>query len=163
MMRRSFRIAFALGVLSAGVCARPLQSTNPRFQGAPAATDPKALYQALNALQVNGSRVFTVRELHLKRSAFDITLNEGKLAFLKPLDNRVTGAVFTGRGSIVALPRDPAERRSLAEFLGVPILDQPFSRAYLRFTDDTAVVLEDHLEAAKTDVAGDPAFADIWN
>ncbi|MFZ0038547.1 MAG: M1 family aminopeptidase [Candidatus Acidiferrales bacterium] len=162
-MRRSFRIAFALGVLSAGVCARPLQSTNPRFQGAPAATDPKALYQALNALQVNGSRVFTVRELHLKRSAFDITLNEGKLAFLKPLDNRVTGAVFTGRGSIVALPRDPAERRSLAEFLGVPILDQPFSRAYLRFTDDTAVVLEDHLEAAKTDVAGDPAFADIWN
>ncbi|MGC1688074.1 MAG: M1 family aminopeptidase [Candidatus Acidiferrales bacterium] len=135
----------------------------PNFQAGTATADPKALYQALNELRVNGSRVFSIRELHLKRSVFDITLNEGKLAFLRPLDNRVTGAVFTGRGSIVALPRDVAERRSLAEFLSVPILDQPFSRAYLRFTDDTASVLESELETAKAEVAGDPAFADSWN
>jgi hypothetical protein len=135
----------------------------PNFQAGTATADPKALYQALNDLRVNGSRVFSVHELHLKRSVFDITLSEGKLAFLRPLDNRVSGAVFTGRGSIVALPRDVAERRSLAEFLGVPILDQPFSRAYLRFTDDTAPVLESELETAKAEVAGDPAFADGWN
>ena len=162
-MRVSFRFALAVGVLVTCVCARTIQSTIPSFQSAQAPTDPKALYQALNELRVNGSRVFNVRELHLKRSAFDITLNEGKLAFLRPLDNRVTGAVFTGRGSIVALPREVAERRSLAEFLGVPILDLPFSRAYLRFTDDTASVLEGQLEAAKAEVAGDPAFADGWN
>ncbi len=162
-MRVSFRFALALGVLAACVCARPVRSKIPNLQAAPAATDPKALYQALNDLRVNGTRVFSIRELHLKRSAFDITLNEGKLAFLKPLDGRVLGAVFTGRGSIVALPRDAADRRSLAEFLGVPILDQPFSRAYLRFTDDTASVLEDRLEAAKAEAAGDPAFADVWN
>ena len=55
------------------VCARPVQSTIPSSQSAQAPTDPKALYQALNELRVNGSRVFNIRELHLKRSAFDIT------------------------------------------------------------------------------------------
>ena len=125
--------------------------------------NPKALYQALNEIRVDGTHVYNVRELHFKRSAFDITLNEGKLAYFRPLGNQITGAVFTGRGSIVALPHSAAERQSLAEFLGVPILDQPFSRAYLRFTDDTAAVLDRQLADAKVQAVGDPAFAEVWN
>ncbi|MGB8593154.1 MAG: M1 family aminopeptidase [Candidatus Acidiferrales bacterium] len=125
--------------------------------------DPKALYKALTELRVEGAQVFSVHDIVLRRSAFDISLVEGKLAFLTPIGNRITGAVFSGRGHIIATPRDAGERRSLAEFLGVPLLDQPFSRAYFRFTDDTAEELERRLAAAAIVPHADEEFAGTWN
>jgi hypothetical protein len=162
-MRRFFPFALALGVLAAFAGALPVRPAVTNAQSAPPASDPKALYQALNGLHVDGTRVFSVHEFRFKRSSLDITLNEGTLAFLQPLGNRVLGAAFSGRGSIVALPPNPGERRSVAEFLGVPILDQPFSRAYFRFTDDTAEILASHLSAAKSEAAADTSFAESWN
>jgi hypothetical protein len=162
-MRSFFPIALGLGVLAAFAGARPVHPAISNAQSATPASDPKALYQALNELHVDGTRVFTVHELRFKRSALDITLNEGRLAFLQPIGNRVLGAVFSGRGSIVALPPNPGERRSVAEFLGMPILDQPFSRVYFRFTDDTAEILAGRLNAAKAEVAADTSFAEGWN
>jgi len=146
----------------------PLAGTEPRIerQSLPAAqapSDPRALYQALNELRPDGEHVFAVRDLPLRRSAIDFTLIEGKLAFLTPLNGKVTGAVFTGRAHIIATPRDAAERRSLVNFVGVPLLDQAFSRAYFRFTDDTAAELLRHFEAAGVKPAPDSDFAEEWN
>ncbi len=130
---------------------------------AAAQDSPRDLYHALNALRVDGHRVYFLREVELHRGVLSFHFSEGKLAFLEPLEGRVTGAVFTGAGRIIAIPRDPVERGSLAKFLGAPLLDQPFSRAYLRFTDQTAQELQERLGKAGAEPAEDPGFAADWN
>jgi len=126
-------------------------------------SEPHALYQALNDLRPDAARVYSVHELNLRRDVVSFTFTEGKLAFLQPLGGRVTGAVFTGRGHVLATPRDRGERRSLAQFLGVPILDQSFSRAYLRFTDETAAEIEEQLKSAGSEPESDVEISGAWN
>jgi hypothetical protein len=128
-----------------------------------APTDPRRLYQAFNELKPDGNHVYSVHELSLRRDIISLTFREGKLAFLEPLGGRITGAVFTGQGHIFATPRDPGERLSLAHILGVPILDQDFSRAYLRFTDDTAREIEGRFKASGAAAASDPKIAESWS
>ncbi len=132
--------------------------------GSAAAQDsPRELYQELNALRVDASRVYYVHDLNLRRRAVSVTFVEGKLAFFAPLAGRVTGAVFTGRGRVIATPRDPAEKQSLARFLGVPLLDQTFSSAYLRFTDEASAELLRQLETTGAEPTSEPGFAEHWD
>ena len=126
-------------------------------------SEPHALYQALNDLRPDTEHVYSVHQLSLRRDVISFTFTEGKLAFLQPLGGRITGAVFTGRGHVLATPRDRGERRSLAQYLGVPILDQSFSRAYLRFTDETAAEIEAQLKSAESEPESDTDFAGAWN
>lgn len=125
-------------------------------------SDPHALYLALNALRPDGNHVFDVDNLALERDVIRIRLEEGKLAFFQAIDGRITGAVFSGQGHVIATPRDPGERRSLAQFLGVPILDQSFTTAYFRFTDSTAQEMQSQLKQADADDSPDPQFAAEW-
>ena len=118
------------------LAALPAQAAlqNPGATGtSPNATlpdDPRALYQALNELRPDGDHVYAVGELNLRRDVVSLKLSDGKLAFLQPLGGRVTGAVFTGAGHVLATPRDRGERRSLAQFLGVqPIARSPGEQA----------------------------------
>ncbi len=124
---------------------------------------PRELYLALNALRIDGERVYYVKNLRLRRDAARLSLAEGKLAFLPALDGRVTGAVFTGEGRALCLPRDSAEKGQLARFLGEPLLDQGFSSAYLRFTDDAGEDLLAQLREAGVKPVAEPAFAEAWN
>lgn len=128
-----------------------------------ASTDPRALYQALNALHPDASKVYDVKGINLIRDVVHLTFDEGKLAFYQPLDGKITGAVFLGRGHVIATPHDPGERRSLAQYVGVPILDQAFTRAYIRFDDDTSAELQLLLEKDGASAASSPEFADNWN
>jgi Peptidase family M1 domain len=130
---------------------------------AQSSSEPRALYQALNELRPDSEHVFPVHDIQLRRGAVGMTLIEGKLAFLTPIGGKITGAVFTGRAHIIATPRDAAERRSLVNFVGVPLLDQAFSRAYFRFTDDTASELLRQFEAAGVKPAADRDFGEEWN
>jgi hypothetical protein len=124
---------------------------------------PREAYAALNGLRVDAARVYYVRDLTLRRDAVRMLLTEGKLAFLESFEGRTLGAVFTGRGQILAAPRDPIERRSLAHFLDAPLLDQFFTRAYMRFTDTTADELRRQLATAGTVPIAEPGFAEEWN
>lgn len=141
--------------------AIPSANASPGPQAIP--NEPHALYQALNELRADGARVYTLRQLTLRRDVISFTFTEGKLAFLQSLGGRITGAVFTGRGHVLATPRERGERRSLAQYLGVPILDQSFSRAYLRFTDETAAEIEAQLKSAENEPESDAEFAGAWN
>lgn len=129
----------------------------------PATRGPRELLQELNALRVDARQVYRVRELSLRRDAVRIALDEGKLAFLAALDGRITGAVFAGEGRVIAVPRDPVEKRSLARFLDAPLLDESFSRAYFRFTDNTAEELRAQLSRAGAQPFAEPTFAEDWN
>jgi hypothetical protein len=145
--------------LSAQVSSR---FQNPRV---PASTslEPRALYQALNDLRVNPEQVYDVQDIKLRRGPVSITLSRGKLAFLSPLQDRVTGAVFMGNGHVITTPRDPAERLSMARFLDVPLLDESFSRAILRFTDDTGDGLRKSLQESGAFAGSDSSFARAWD
>ena len=96
-------------------------------------------------------------------TAVSLTFSEGTIGFLQAYDGRVTGAVFSGRGHVSANLRDPAEKQSLAHFLGVPLLEHDFSGAYLRFDDGAAEELLDqlrHEDAGPASPKSDDAFAD---
>ncbi|MBI3405959.1 MAG: hypothetical protein HY046_10935 [Acidobacteria bacterium] len=123
----------------------------------------REIYQALNSVHVENSQTYYVRDLSLRRSAVRMAFSEGKLAFLSATDGKVTGIVFTGSGRAIAAPRDPVEKSSLARFLGEAVLDQPFSRAYIRFTDDSADELRKQIVTAGLAPTPDPAFGEEWN
>jgi hypothetical protein len=125
----------------------------------------KELYAALNALRVDPSAVYTLQasnRIALRRGDVKLAFDEGKLAFLSSLDGRVTGAVFAGWGHALALPRDPVEKQQMAFFLGAPVLDQEFTSAYLRFTDDSPGDLLGQLRNADVAPQQDTAYAAGW-
>src|SRR6266699_3621804 len=105
---------------------------------------PHELFDVIKALRVDPSNVYHLaptNRIELRRGDAVLSFEEGKLAFFFPLDAQITGAVFLGRGHVLAVPRDPVEKQQMGRFLGAPILDQTFASAYLRFSDGTAVEL----------------------
>jgi|HubBroStandDraft_6_1064221.scaffolds.fasta_scaffold38848_3 hypothetical protein len=139
------------------------QSSVPQTTKVSGSGEARALYDQLNALQVDPAQVYPVHDLTLSRDVITISLADGTIGFLQALDGRVSGAVFNGHGHVVALPRDAGERRSLAQFIGVPILDQPFDKAYLRFTDATSAELRRQIESNGDAAVQNAAFVETWN
>src|SRR5580693_3787751 len=99
----------------------------------------------------------------LRRGDGHFTFDLGKLAFFASYKGQVTGVVFSGRGHVVAAPRDPVEKQQMARFLGAPVLDEAFSDVYLRFTDDTAAELLRELSSAGVQPVQDTEFAVRWD
>jgi hypothetical protein len=127
---------------------------------------PHELYDALNALRLDPAATYqlvTANRIELRRGDVELYFEEGKLAFLAPIDGRVTGFIFSGRGHALAFPRDPVEKQQMAHFLGAPVLDQIFSTAYVRFTDDAADDLLHQFQDAKLNPQLDTAFASLSN
>ena len=123
-------------------------------------------YEALNALRVDPSTTYHIdpaNRIELRRPDFQLSLDEGQFAFFAPLDGRVTGAVFYGRGHVLALPRGVGEKQQTARFLGAPVLDQSFTYACLRFTDNTSDELLHQLQAAQLAPKHDSDFAAHWD
>jgi hypothetical protein len=123
-------------------------------------------FDQLNALRVDPATLYeieAVNRIELHRGDVRLSLEQGKLAFLQLFEGRLTGAVFFGRGHILAAPRDPVEKQQMAHFLGAPVLDQDFSSAYLRFTDDSGEDLLRQLREAGVSPQPDSAFAARWD
>ena len=123
-------------------------------------------YDALNALRLDPAATYQItsaNRIQLRRGEVLLSFEEGKLAFFAPLDGRVTGAVFSGRGHVLAFPRDPVEKQQMSRFLGSPVLDQDFISAYVRFTDDTADELLGQFRHANLSPQQDPAFASLMD
>lgn len=127
---------------------------------------PRDLYDALNALRVDAANVYTLdakQRLELRRHDFQITFEEGKLAFLTAWEGQLTGMVFSGRGHVLAVPRDSLEKQQMARFLGAPVLDQEFFSGYFRFTDGAGEELLRQLQSAEYAPHRDQAFASLWD
>jgi hypothetical protein len=125
---------------------------------------PHELYDAINALRLDAAATYqlaTANRIELRRGDVEIYFEEGKLAFFAPLDGRVTGFVFSGRGHVLAFPREPVEKQQMARFLGAPVLDQEFLTAYVRFTDDAADDLLRQFHSANLTPELDTAFASL--
>jgi hypothetical protein len=135
-----------------------------RAQQAPP-RDPGEILALLNRVQPDPAATYKIppgRRIELRRGEAKLLLEDGELAFFIPVTGKITGAVFSGRGHMLATPRDSVEKQQLAYFLGVPVVDQDFTSAYLRFSEDTAQELLRELQSAKAVAQTDAAFTDLW-
>src|SRR6267378_2771996 len=127
---------------------------------------PHELYDAIKALRIDPANVYRLapaNHVQLRRGDAVLFFEEGTFTFFSPLDGQITGAVFSGRGHVLAAARDPVEKQQMGRFLGSPILDQEFISGYLRFTDDTAGELLRQFQAANLAAHTDTSAADRWD
>lgn len=131
---------------------------------APAASEdsPKkpgeTLYLQLGEVGLDAGRVYHVRGASLNRSAVEITLEDGTIAFTQDVMGRITGAFFEGSGEVLLTPPNEVERKSISLFTGMAILEEHFSSAYFRFNDDAATELRPDLRATENP----HEFAERW-
>lgn len=86
---------------------------------------PHELYDALNALRIDPAATYQItpaNRIELRRGGVELYFEEGKLAFFGPSAGHITGFLFTGRGHVLAFPRDLVEKQQMARFLGTPVL-----------------------------------------
>ncbi len=79
-----------------------------------------------------------VKDLTLERQGGSFHFDDGSFFLYGPVNGRVTGAVFEGKGHFSLSPTDPNERRSLALLTKTPEMSQEFTTIVLRFSDATA-------------------------
>src|SRR5262245_7496055 len=146
--------ALLLGCLAAPALA----STSAR----PASDKPAhALYDVLNALRLDPAATYQIvpsNRIEIRRGDVEIYFEEGKLGFFTPMDGRITGLVFMGRGHALAFPREPVEKQQMGHFLNATVLDQVFLSTYIRFTDDTYDDLLRQFASAKITPQADSEF-----
>jgi hypothetical protein len=102
---------------------------------APAAT-PSELHQQLRGFVLSHESV-PVNNLVFKRDRIEFTLASGEVYFAEPIDGRVTAAVFLGQGRMRVEPWSDYEQANVRRMLKSDVVDVTFTRATLRFTDDT--------------------------
>jgi len=107
---------------------------------APAANrlDPKGVLDQLQNVKVDAGQIYVLRHAQLTRDRVKIFFNRGYIGFFTKAAGEITGAVFTGEGEVLLIPPTRVEKESLARFVHSPILEEQFSTAILRFTDQTA-------------------------
>lgn len=111
----------------------PSAQTPP--QAAPPVPNSHPLYEELRGLAVGGE-AYQVSNFVLEKDSATFTLN-GTLHLLPPVNGRLTGAVFTGKGSMAYTPPMAVERGMLRILTKGEDFDETFERAVFRFTDDT--------------------------
>ncbi len=123
------------------VKAGSTQTLNIRLKVAPitekidiAAINP--VYSALRAAKPT-SQYADVTNLVIKRDIATITLKQGQLFFIAPIENRITAAVFVGEGEIEVTPALDIERKNLSIYTNADSFVDQFSKMVLRFTDST--------------------------
>jgi hypothetical protein len=149
-LRNSCRLLllFALCLASA-----PLQQASSDGE------NPSGLLQALEDIRFDLKRVYPVRDISLRRDAVTFNFERGRIIFLEPVKDVVTGLLFWGRGTLLAVPADKIEKQQLNLFTGSPTLNEPFQEALIRFSDDTYTELISQIEAAEEQEPVEPAAA----
>lgn len=84
-----------------------------------------------------GSEAVSVNNFTLRRDAATFHLNSGNVCFVTAVQDKITGAVFVGEGTMVLDPPLGIERSTLKLLTKEDEFSEKFSRLVLRFTDDT--------------------------
>jgi Peptidase family M1 domain len=139
-------------------------SAGVRAAAQTASSDPAAVLEKLNTLSVNPAQVYFIRNLRITRDRATIYLNRGFVGLLAPVQGEITGAIFTGDGEVLLMPPDAAEKQSLAHFTSSALLEEKFSSAYLRFTDETAREIVSKAQPPDPESADQPTgLLPLWN
>jgi len=126
--------------------------------------DPQQVFSQLHNIKVDENQVYVLRRAHLIRDRMKLYFTHGYIGFFTPAAGKITGAVYTGEGEILLIPPTRTEKESLARFIHAPILEEQFSTAILRFTDQTAKELMAVAQKPDPDdPERPPEFPQRWN
>lgn len=84
-----------------------------------------------------------VENLVVKKDALEFTMKRGTLYLTRPFEGEVTGAFFSGEGSMAVSLPNATERRSLKRWTGKETFVEPITVAVLRFDDGTDKILSE--------------------
>jgi hypothetical protein len=133
---RRFKLSSGYGVLILLL----LLIASPVFAQQSGSLEGRSLYDALKKFELRGK--VSVSNLMFKRDRGEMVFN-GDFYFAAPINGRVTGAIFIGKGMFTAAPPAelPFEQESLMRFLNEEVAESNFRTAVLRFNDDTFDVI----------------------
>ena len=97
----------------------------------------KTVYDQLNDLKPDPSKMTFIENLKFERDAATFTLKKGYLLFLSPINEKTAGALFIGSGNFRCIPSTDVERKQLARFYEAETLSFDFNQLFLLFTDST--------------------------
>jgi hypothetical protein len=115
---------------------------------------PLELYKKIKEAPLDETMSAEVENLALTRDVATFRLNEGKICLLQPVEGRVTGAVFMGKGIFEFASPTDIERYQLKRFTEVERLEEEFDWLYLAFSDTTGVELKNKLTFFENSVPG---------
>jgi hypothetical protein len=104
-------------------------------------------YQQLRNIGLSGEAV-TVKDFTFKRDAAAFHLTSGTICFLDPVQGKVTGAVFSGEGTMAIEPPITDERRTLKLLSREDKFNETYKQLVMRFTDSTYAELKNAGTAA---------------
>src|SRR3990172_1309535 len=119
------------------VAIRPAECQQAAPAAPPQASTTSAVWNALAQPAMDPSHAATVKDLTLQRDRLKLTLAEGTLQFLQPVNGVVFGAAFRGKGRLEVTPPDPREAQQLRLFTKQDTLNLEFTEATITFTDHT--------------------------
>jgi hypothetical protein len=155
------------GRIQVALCALLFLGAGRPFHQEPGAKNtpsPRELLDQLNAISIDPAQIYVLRDAQISRDRVNIYFNQGFIGFFHKVDGEVTGAVFSGEGEALLIPPNPTEKASLARFTGAPVLEERFTFAYMRFSDQTAKQLLALARAPDPQDLDQPTgFADSWN
>jgi len=141
--------------------------TQPQAQP-PGQSSADDAWRAILEPAMDPAKTTPVENLVLTRDAIRLTLTRGTLQFTKPVEGKLFGAVFRGRGLVEVAPPNRAEEQQLHEYTGQDTLSLAFTDGVLWFTDKTyeevatqahwlsSVATPDSLFAERTEREGSP-------
>ena len=122
-------------------------------------SDALQLYRALRTNGLDRTRVYRVRDAQVDIEDIHLTLNDGVIALLEPVNGHTTGAFFAGDGEVLIVPPTQPERESLTLHTGQAVLEERFTTGFFRLSD----AFTDRILAATRGPADDPqTFVEKW-
>jgi hypothetical protein len=141
---------FPVLLTAVSVCAQtPAKPIEP--SGTAPVPNSQKIYAALRA-DLPGVDGVVVKDLKLEREGGTFQFDSGQFYFYAPVDGKVTGAVFEGKGRFELTPKAASEKHSLSLLTKSDSMSQEFTTLVLRFTDGTA----DEIRKASTGAADAP-------
>jgi hypothetical protein len=103
----------------------------------PPIIDYENFFDRFRAQRPDSLHVADVAHLSFERDGGRFTLEEGVLRLCTPVEGRVCGLVFVGKGRFALTPPTTIERDQLKRFYRTPSLDRAFHTLVLVFADTT--------------------------
>ena len=107
----------------------------------------RSIYDALHGVQLDTSASAKVENLVIQKDITKITLVSGRVFLARPWreGQKPTGAWFAGEGRIEMTPPNRIEKDQFKKSMDKEALDEKFTRAFIRFSDDFHDLLKDRI------------------
>ncbi len=130
-----------LRVVICGLClsASVISAAETRYQ---------AMHTTLDTLEIDTTTIREVEGVLIEHGLISIVLESGTAALMKPVNGRVIGAVFSGKGIITFQPNNTTERVNLDRFYNAEVLTESITSAVFMANDDVLTSALEGLPAA---------------